>query len=74
MACVCDLKCCLFLTMSHFTCEEDDKLIEAVAAHPALSDMKHVLYKDQHAKDNIWGVIAGEVGKTCMPFIRITIL
>ena len=36
--------------------EEDDKLIDA---NTAVFDMKHVLYKDQLAKDNIW-VIAGE--------------
>jgi len=37
--------------------QEIDKLIEA---HPAVFDMKHVFCKDQHAKDNIWVVIAGE--------------
>ena len=47
--------------MSH---PEDYKLIEEIAAHPAVFDMKHVFCKDQHAKDNIWVVIAGEVGKT----------
>jgi Alcohol dehydrogenase transcription factor Myb/SANT-like. len=41
--------------------QEDDKLIKAVAAHPAVFDMKHVLYKDQHTKDSIWVVITGEV-------------
>lgn len=50
----------------NFTAEEDDKLVEAVAAHPAVYDLHHALYKDQRAKDNIWVVIAGEVGRSGM--------
>lgn len=47
-----------------FSCEEDDKLIEAVASHPALYDLKHELYKDQRAKDNIWVIIGNAVGRS----------
>lgn len=47
-----------------FSSEQDDKLIEALAPHPALYDLKHELYRDQRAKDNIWITIANEVGRT----------
>ena len=47
-----------------FTAEEDEKLIEAISVHPALFDLKHEFYKDQRVKDNIWIIIAGEVGRS----------
>lgn len=42
----------------NFSAEEDEKLIEAVAIHPAIYDLQHSMYKDQGAKDNVWIEIA----------------
>jgi predicted SprT family Zn-dependent metalloprotease len=47
-----------------FTPQEDDILIEEIAQHPAIYDLKHKLFKDVRAKDNIWKQIAQNVGRS----------
>lgn len=39
--------------MSHYSYEEHDKLIEAVATNPAVYDLKHSLFKNQRNGQNL---------------------
>ncbi|KAJ8938643.1 hypothetical protein NQ314_011382 [Rhamnusium bicolor] len=47
-----------------FSPEEDEKLVELVARHPALYDAGHMKYKDQMMKENIWKEISNEVRRS----------
>ncbi|KAJ8965702.1 hypothetical protein NQ317_006743 [Molorchus minor] len=47
-----------------FSPEEDEKLVELVARHPALYDASHMEYKDQMMKENIWKEISNEVERS----------
>ncbi|KAJ8928544.1 hypothetical protein NQ314_018893 [Rhamnusium bicolor] len=47
-----------------FSPEEDEKLVELVARHPALYDAGHMEYKDQMMKENIWKEISNEVRRS----------
>lgn len=47
-----------------FSYAEDEKLLDALAPHPAIYDLKNLQYKDQRAKDNTWVIIANEVGRS----------
>lgn len=47
-----------------FSKTDDEKLINEVAMHPALYDLKHELYKDQNVRDNIWKIVSEKVNKS----------
>ncbi|KAJ8928436.1 hypothetical protein NQ314_019025 [Rhamnusium bicolor] len=47
-----------------FSPEEDEKLVELVARHPALYDAGHMEYKDQMMKEIIWKEISNEVRRS----------
>lgn len=49
-----------------FSSEEDKVLSELVGCHPCLYDLKHLLYKDQTIRDNVWKQIANELNKPGM--------
>ncbi|KAJ8941007.1 hypothetical protein NQ314_010516 [Rhamnusium bicolor] len=52
-----------------FSPEEDEKLVELVARHPALYDAGHMEYKDQMMKENIWKEISNEVRRSAVNLI-----
>ncbi|XP_054288967.1 uncharacterized protein LOC129004415 [Macrosteles quadrilineatus] len=50
--------------MKVFTLEEDEKLVEAISPHPEIYNLRHPLYKDQRARNNVWEAISEEVGRS----------
>jgi hypothetical protein len=47
-----------------FSSTEDIVLIELVAKHPALYDLKHAQYKVHNVRENVWAEIREKLGKT----------
>lgn len=47
-----------------FTAEEDEVLIDMVAEHPILYDLRLESYKDAQKKQNVWKDIAGILKKS----------
>jgi hypothetical protein len=51
-------------TTMAFLSTEDIVLIELVAQHPALYDLKHAQYKVHNVRENVWAEIGEKLGKT----------
>jgi hypothetical protein len=51
-------------TTMTFSSTEDIVLIELVAQHSALYDLKHAQYKVHNVRENVWAEIGEKLGKT----------